>query len=118
MCRSGGWSTFEVGKTLLEVTQIGKGSHTRCAIYCQASDCVMPKEGIVNLMGLARNPADLLGQITPIQSSRHRYPVARLQRLDHEAADSFLRSLNDAVAEITYSPAHGRRETAGLAFEL
>ncbi len=47
MCRSGGWSTFEVGKTLLEVTLIGKGSHTRCAIYCQDSDCVMPKEGLL-----------------------------------------------------------------------
>ncbi len=32
--------------TLLEVTQIGKVCHTRCAIYYQAGDCVMPKEGI------------------------------------------------------------------------
>ena len=31
---------------LLEVTQIGKECHTRCAIYHQAGDCVMPKEGI------------------------------------------------------------------------
>lgn len=31
---------------LLEVTQIGKECHTRCAIYRQAGDCVMPKEGI------------------------------------------------------------------------
>ena len=30
----------------LEVTQIGKECHTRCAIYHQAGDCVMPKEGI------------------------------------------------------------------------
>lgn len=29
-----------------EVTQIGKECHTRCAIYQQAGDCVMPKEGI------------------------------------------------------------------------
>jgi MOSC domain-containing protein YiiM len=35
-----------VGPTLLEVTQIGKECHTRCAIYHQAGDCVMPKEGI------------------------------------------------------------------------
>jgi MOSC domain-containing protein YiiM len=32
--------------SLLEVTQIGKVCHTRCAIYYQAGDCVMPKEGI------------------------------------------------------------------------
>lgn len=29
-----------------EVTQIGKICHTKCAIYYQAGDCVMPKEGI------------------------------------------------------------------------
>jgi MOSC domain-containing protein YiiM len=38
---------FQIGEhTLLEVTQIGKVCHTRCAIYDQAGDCVMPKEGI------------------------------------------------------------------------
>lgn len=31
---------------LVEVTQIGKECHSRCAIYYQAGDCVMPKEGI------------------------------------------------------------------------
>lgn len=37
---------LSIGSTLLEVTQIGKECHTRCAIYYQAGDCVMPKEGI------------------------------------------------------------------------
>ena len=37
---------FTVGKALLEITQIGKECHTRCAIYYQAGDCVMPREGI------------------------------------------------------------------------
>lgn len=32
--------------TELEVSQIGKVCHDRCAIYYQAGDCVMPKEGI------------------------------------------------------------------------
>ena len=31
---------------LLEITQIGKECHTRCAIYYAAGDCVMPSEGI------------------------------------------------------------------------
>ncbi|RJP58250.1 MAG: MOSC domain-containing protein [Deltaproteobacteria bacterium] len=36
-----------IGKhALLEVTQIGKVCHTRCTIFYQAGDCVMPKEGI------------------------------------------------------------------------
>lgn len=29
-----------------EVTQIGKECHARCAIFYQAGDCVMPREGI------------------------------------------------------------------------
>lgn len=29
-----------------EVTQIGKVCHDRCAIYYQAGDCIMPREGI------------------------------------------------------------------------
>ena len=33
-------------ETLLQISQIGKECHTRCAIYYQAGDCVMPKEGI------------------------------------------------------------------------
>jgi MOSC domain-containing protein YiiM len=37
---------LELGTALLEVTQIGKECHTRCAIFYQAGDCVMPKEGI------------------------------------------------------------------------
>ncbi|MCX5912569.1 MAG: MOSC domain-containing protein [Deltaproteobacteria bacterium] len=38
---------FRMGaQALLEVTQIGKVCHTRCAIFYQAGDCVMPKEGI------------------------------------------------------------------------
>jgi len=37
---------LQIGGSLLEVTQIGKECHTRCAIYYQAGDCVMPKEGI------------------------------------------------------------------------
>ena len=31
---------------LVEVTQIGKECHDRCAIYHAAGDCVMPREGI------------------------------------------------------------------------
>jgi MOSC domain-containing protein YiiM len=37
---------LQIGKTVLEVTQIGKECHTRCAIFHQAGDCVMPREGV------------------------------------------------------------------------
>ena len=33
-------------EVVLEITQHGKVCHDRCAIYYQAGDCVMPREGI------------------------------------------------------------------------
>jgi MOSC domain-containing protein YiiM len=40
-------TTIHIGREAIgEVSQIGKECHTRCAIYYQAGDCVMPKEGI------------------------------------------------------------------------
>ena len=51
-----------LGETELEVTQIGKECHTRCAIYYQAGDCVMPKEGIFAkvLKGGVVKPGDVV----------------------------------------------------------
>jgi MOSC domain-containing protein YiiM len=47
------WLTVPVGtrlrlgaSALVEVTQIGKECHKKCAIYYQAGDCIMPREGI------------------------------------------------------------------------
>ena len=37
---------LRLGEALLEVSQIGKVCHSRCAIFEQAGDCVMPREGI------------------------------------------------------------------------
>ncbi len=37
---------LRVGEALLEISQIGKECHDRCAIYQQIGDCVMPREGI------------------------------------------------------------------------
>jgi MOSC domain-containing protein YiiM len=53
---------LRVGEALMEVTQIGKECHTRCAIYYQAGDCVMPKEGIFArvLQGGGIKPGDVL----------------------------------------------------------
>ena len=36
-----------VGKgVILEITQIGKECHTKCAIYHQLGKCIMPEEGV------------------------------------------------------------------------
>ncbi|MBI1921447.1 MAG: MOSC domain-containing protein [Geobacter sp.] len=57
---------LEIGATLLEVTQIGKECHTRCAIYHQAGDCVMPKEGIFArvLRGGVVKPGDRISVVS------------------------------------------------------
>lgn len=40
-------TSIRIGSDVIgEVSQIGKECHTRCAIYYEAGDCVMPKEGI------------------------------------------------------------------------
>ena len=55
-----------IGKgSTVEVSQIGKECHTRCAIYYQAGDCVMPKEGIFVrvLRGGTIRPGDLIAVI-------------------------------------------------------
>ena len=40
-------SRVSVGpEVILEITQHGKVCHERCAVYYQAGDCVMPREGI------------------------------------------------------------------------
>ncbi len=51
-------SKLGVGEdTELEITQIGKECHRRCAIFEQVGDCIMPREGIfakVNKGGLIK----------------------------------------------------------------
>ncbi len=61
---------LQVGETLLEVTQIGKECHTRCAIYYQAGDCVMPKEGIFAkvISGGVIRPGDEVEKIPAVTS--------------------------------------------------
>jgi molybdopterin adenylyltransferase len=37
---------LRVGPVLLEMTQVGKVCHTRCAIYYSTGDCIMPRTGL------------------------------------------------------------------------
>ncbi len=39
-------SRFRIGAAEVEITQIGKECHRKCAIYYQAGDCIMPREGV------------------------------------------------------------------------
>jgi len=47
---------LRLGDTELIISQLGKICHTRCAIYHQAGDCVMPREGI---FGVIRKPGEI-----------------------------------------------------------
>jgi len=47
------WKTIPIGtvvrlgkSAVLEITQIGKICHKKCAIYYKAGDCIMPREGV------------------------------------------------------------------------
>lgn len=39
-------SRLRIGDVLLELTQIGKVCHARCAIYYATGDCIMPRSGL------------------------------------------------------------------------
>lgn len=44
-------SQIKIGDSVvLEISQIGKVCHKKCAIYYQAGDCVMPREGIFTVV--------------------------------------------------------------------
>jgi MOSC domain-containing protein YiiM len=45
--RSAPGNLCETGdQVIVEITQIGKECHKKCAIYYQAGDCIMPREGV------------------------------------------------------------------------
>jgi MOSC domain-containing protein YiiM len=54
----------------LEITQIGKECHDRCAIYRQIGDCVMPREGIFArvLRGGKVKPGDRIRVLPAVQA--------------------------------------------------
>lgn len=44
-------SKLQIGEdVLIEISQKGKECHERCAIYYQAGDCVMPREGVFGIV--------------------------------------------------------------------
>jgi len=37
---------FQIGRAVIEMTQIGKECHSHCVIYHKMGDCIMPREGV------------------------------------------------------------------------
>lgn len=58
---------LRMGEAEIEITQIGKECHSRCAIFQQTGDCVMPREGIFAkvLRGGVIAPGDMVSWIAP-----------------------------------------------------
>jgi len=70
---------MRIGKTLVEVTQIGKLCHTKCAVFRAVGDCVMPREGIfVRVLEggevAVGDPVEVLGQDT-LEENGQQSPV-------------------------------------------
>lgn len=69
-------TTLRIGPSVvLQVTQIGKECHSRCAIYYQAGTCVMPTEGIFARVlsgGPVRvgDPIEVIGNVQNIDHHR------------------------------------------------
>lgn len=57
---------FRLGESaLVEITQIGKECHKKCAIYYQAGDCIMPREGVFAKV-IEGGPIRCGDEITPV----------------------------------------------------
>ena len=65
---------FIIGENIsLELTQIGKVCHDRCAIYAQVGDCVMPREGVFAkvITGGEVKVGDTIRIVSPLQDHPH-----------------------------------------------
>lgn len=68
-------SRVRIGKEAeLEITQIGKECHDKCAIFFKVGDCVMPREGIFAKV-IAGGEIRIGDHVTVVQKSSH-VPVA------------------------------------------
>jgi len=87
-------SVLRVGEgTMLEISQIGKVCHAKCAIYYQAGDCVMPREG---LFAVVREAADVkVGDTVEVVSLGD----GTCDRTPQEAIDEFARERAAEAAE-------------------
>lgn len=103
---------LEVGPALLEVTQIGKECHTRCAIYYQAGDCVMPREGIFArvLRGGTVRPGDPIVILGPDATETPSSGEEREGRASEGLARLPLAGARVAVLTASDKGARGERE--------
>ena len=87
-------STLRVGASvLLEISQIGKVCHSKCAIYYQAGDCVMPREGLFAVVRQAGDVAvgDAVTVVSLGDGMCDRTPEEAIREFEREHAEEAAR---------------------------
>lgn len=85
-------SILRIGdEVVLEVSQVGKTCHNKCAIYYQAGDCVMPREGI---FAVVRTPGPVVAG-DPIEVVEHGNGMCDRSPEDSIAASAEVREANE-----------------------
>lgn len=93
-------SVLRIGDgAVIEISQIGKVCHAKCAIYYQAGDCVMPREG---LFGVVREAAEVkVGDAVVVLSLGD----GTCDRTPQEAIDEFARERAAEAVELAAAAA-------------
>lgn len=94
-----------IGDTELIISQLGKICHDRCAIYHQAGDCVMPREGIFGIVKKG-GPIQVGNQVTLLDKQSSSAAIIS----EKETQKSFGKQLMQRVAD-TFTPAFVRYDT-------
>jgi MOSC domain-containing protein YiiM len=92
-------SVLSVGDEVrLEISQIGKVCHIRCAIFIQAGDCVMPREGV---FAVVRVPGrvqvgDPIAAVSLGDGTCDRTPASAIAEFEAERAAELVRTQSTA----------------------
>lgn len=91
-----------VGDTELIISQLGKICHTPCAIYHQAGDCVMPREGI---FAVVKKGGDIRVGDSVAILKQHSHSAAIISKGESQAQEL------KPIVEKAFSPAFIRLDT-------
>lgn len=100
---------------LLEISQIGKVCHAKCAIYYQAGDCVMPREG---LFAAVRHDGDVVvGDTVEVVSlgdgTCDRTPAEAIAEFEAEKAAEAAKVAEAAARGTACAPASANARSKG-----
>jgi MOSC domain-containing protein YiiM len=97
------------GSAELEISQIGKVCHTKCAIYYAAGDCVMPREGLFAVVRRAGEVrvGDAIEVLSLGDGTCDRTPAAAIAEFEAEKA-------SEAAALASGGPAVSPRRRSSL----